>query len=244
MEEYLDHQENVDWLEAFECEHDHTLRADQPIVVCLDGVGFRHVTRYLQKPYDEKFHNAMIETSRRLAHHFGLNFIMTASDEITIVRYNKDERFSIWCGQSRDRILSSVSSLASTILADACRSCDIQLAWHPSFAGHVCNAPTEESAAQLVLGIERRHHKRSISNMVHYYLGKQDDVASISELKRRLSSAGYSWESMPHKFKHGTAFRREMSSGDEMKFRLKVVQRPLFYRQDLVSDIFRKTSGD
>lgn len=237
----MDHNEMMDWLEALESEHDQILRADQPTMVYLDGVGFRHITRYLEKPFDFRFHDAMVETSRRLAHNFGINFIMTASDEIAMVRFSRDERFSIWCGQSRDRILSSVSSMASSMLFQACSDLGMKLAWHPSFAGHVWNAPTFDAAAQSLLCIEHRQHARSVSNLANHYLGRQTESVSISEIKTKLAEAGHPWESMPSKFKHGTAFRREFSKTRNMKFDLKIVQKPLFYRQDLQSDIFSET---
>ena len=244
MNKVTENNEPFDILDELENGTDVILRSDQPVVVYLDGIRFRHVTRNLDKPFDERFHDAMLETARRMSHHFMLNFAVVASDKFALVRFNKDERMSIWCGQSRDRILSSVSSMASVILMETCRRMDVDLALFPSFAGHVMNAIDKDEAASILVALEQRHRNKSVSHLVHHVLGSQKEKLKVSELKQKLSEAGAPWDGMPAKYKHGSAIRREPSKNGDMKFFIKSIPQPLFYRENLVADIFYGNSGD
>lgn len=63
-----------------------TLAIFPPVIIRLDGRAFHRLTRTCVKPFDDRFHAAMVGTCRRLLAESGLNpvFAYTFSDEISL----------------------------------------------------------------------------------------------------------------------------------------------------------------
>ena len=61
-----------------------------PIVARIDGRSFHNFTKGLNRPFDEDFSNAMIETTKHLVKHTGATIGYAQSDEISLA----------WCQES------------------------------------------------------------------------------------------------------------------------------------------------
>ena len=72
-------------IKALESRADRILYPHLPVVVRLDGVGFRHFTKDLRVPFDVRFTRSMISMAADLVSKFNASIAYTISDEVTLV---------------------------------------------------------------------------------------------------------------------------------------------------------------
>ena len=92
---------------------------NKPMIIRLDGYGFGMFTNKMEKPFDERFHNAMVYTSCDLLKEFECYTVFTQSDEIVMIyptTHHKVKGTYLFSGKIA-KILSVVSSFASVRLS-------------------------------------------------------------------------------------------------------------------------------
>ncbi|KAF7374724.1 Thg1 domain-containing protein [Mycena sanguinolenta] len=73
-------------MKRYEAVTDQQLPDDQPAIIRVDGHGFSKFTRGFNKPFDERLHDAMVQTAADLLEQFpAASLAYTQSDEITLV---------------------------------------------------------------------------------------------------------------------------------------------------------------
>lgn len=93
-------------MKAHEATYDTTLPTGSPTILRLDGHAFSKLTSHFSRPFDQRIHSTMINTSSDLLNHFpSATLAYTQSDEITLV-------FPSGIGSFNDRI-QKISSLAA-----------------------------------------------------------------------------------------------------------------------------------
>ena len=100
-------------MRRFEQSMDRTLLEGNYVVARLDGHGFTRLTKKewdLEKPFDIRFRNAMIETTKHLMDcGFRIIYGYTQSDEISLLFHLQDESF----GRKERKLLSILAAEAS-----------------------------------------------------------------------------------------------------------------------------------
>ena len=100
-------------MRSFEQSLDRTILLGTYIVARLDGHGFTRLTKKewdLEKPFDTRFRDIMIETLRHLMDCvFRIIYGYTQSDEISLLFHLDDEAF----GRKERKLLSILASEAS-----------------------------------------------------------------------------------------------------------------------------------
>ena len=84
-----------------------------PVCSRLDGRSFSKFTKGLNRPYDENFHNLMVETTKYLVEETNANMGYTQSDEISLVWYSEDYASQIFFDGRIQKMNSILSSMAS-----------------------------------------------------------------------------------------------------------------------------------
>src|SRR5579859_8052697 len=81
-----------------------------PIVARMDGVGFSKFTRGMNRPYDQRMSEAMVETTKQLVKMTGAVCGYTQSDEITLAWYSQDLKSQVWFD---GRVMKMIGALAA-----------------------------------------------------------------------------------------------------------------------------------
>jgi tRNA(His) guanylyltransferase len=73
-------------MRQYESDFEDSIAAETPVILRCDGHSFSRIASCFQKPFDPRYHNAMVETAKDLLKDFpSATIAYTASDEITLV---------------------------------------------------------------------------------------------------------------------------------------------------------------
>jgi tRNA(His) guanylyltransferase len=182
-----------------------------PVVVRLDGRSFSKFCKGLQRPYDIRLINLMVETTKFLVKETNANCGYTQSDEISLVYYNKDISSQMFFDGKIFKIISTLSSLATGFFNKNLSSF-IPEKSHlmPTFDCRVFNVPDIHEASNAILWRELDATKNSISMAAQYYYShKELDGKNSSEKQEMLFQKGINWNDYIAEFKRGTYIQRK-----------------------------------
>ncbi|MDC0669065.1 tRNA(His) guanylyltransferase Thg1 family protein [Nannocystis radixulma] len=182
-----------------------------PIAARIDGRSFSKFTSGLERPYDRRLSELMIDTVKFLVRETNAVCGYTQSDEITLAWYTPTfDSQIIFDG----RISKLVSVLASLTTAHFNRRLPQFLPAEyaeklPHFDARVWNLPSLEEAANTFLWRELDAIKNSISMAARaHYSHKQLDSKNGGEMQEMLLQKGVNWHDYPDFFKRGTYIQR------------------------------------
>jgi tRNA(His) 5'-end guanylyltransferase len=181
-----------------------------PALARLDGRAFHSFTRGLDRPYDKRLSDLMIDTATALVRETNATVGYTQSDEITMA----------WVPDGFDsqvffdgRVLKMVSVLAGLCAAHFNRRLPAFLPGEyadrlPVFDCRVWNVPTLEEAANTFLWRELDATKNSIATAARaHYDHAEVHGKSGAEMQELLWRKGINWSDYPAFFKRGTYVR-------------------------------------
>ena len=175
-----------------------------PVIIRLDGKCFSSFTRGLERPYDVRMSQLMVNTARFLCEEFNACCGYTQSDEITLALYNPDGPV-IFDG----RIQKIASIFAAKGSAFFNKHIDILPSTHkdklPIFDCRVWNVPDFEEGANAFLWREQDATKNAISMAAHtYYSHNELHKKHGNEMQEMLFRKGINFNDYPTFFKRGT----------------------------------------
>ncbi len=99
-------------------EYFHGLRVPQGMwmVLRLDGRSFSRFTERLEKPFDPRFQDLMVETARTLLDNTSGLHAYTESNEISVVLPHASDHFN----REVEKLVSTSAGLASAVFSVAC----------------------------------------------------------------------------------------------------------------------------
>jgi tRNA(His) 5'-end guanylyltransferase len=182
-----------------------------PTIARLDGRGFSRFTRGLERPYDKRISELMIETTRYLVQETVACCGYTQSDEITLGWYCPDYAQELFFGGRISKMLSTLAAEGSVYFNR--RLPDFLPAEFaarlPTFDCRVWNVPNLEEGANAFLWRELDASKNSVSMASrHYYSHGELTNRSSSEMQEMLFQKGVNWNDYPTFFKRGTYLQR------------------------------------
>ena len=182
-----------------------------PVIARLDGKGFSKFTKGLQRPYDERLTNFMVETTKYLVKETNANCGYHQSDEITLVWYSESHESKIYFDGRLFKMISDLAAMASVYFNRELPNYLPEKAHlMPRFDCRVFNVPTIHEAANTFLWRELDATKNSISMAAqHYYSHKELEGKNGSEKQEMLFQKGINWNDYPSFFKRGTYIQRK-----------------------------------
>jgi tRNA(His) 5'-end guanylyltransferase len=182
-----------------------------PAIARLDGRGFSRFTQGLERPYDKRMSDLMIETTRYLVEETVASCGYTQSDEITLSWYCADFSQELFFGGRISKMLSTLAAECSVYFNR--RLPDFLptefVARLPTFDCRVWNVPNLEEGANAFLWRELDASKNSVSMAArHYYSHGELMNRSSSEMQEMLFQKGVNWNDYPTFFKRGTYLQR------------------------------------
>jgi tRNA(His) guanylyltransferase len=145
-------------MRVFETINDHRFLPEINLVIRLDGRGFTKLTAntFCEKPFDNRFHEAMVKTTEHLMQSTGFDFIFgyTQSDEISLLFDLKANLF-----ERKER------KLVSILAGEASAAFTIHFGKLGVFDARVCQLPTKE----LVVDYFRWRQEDAVRNALNGY---------------------------------------------------------------------------
>ena len=179
-----------------------------PLIVRLDGKNFSNWTRKLEKPYDKRLSDAMIEVTKFLVAESNAVIGYTQSDEITLILYNNNPKGELYFKGKFQKITSVLASMASAKFNQLVAKINLsdKLGY---FDCRAWNVPNKVEAVNALLWREYDATKNSVigaasqyyshNEMMHKHEGQQLDM---------LLAKGINWNDYPAFFKRGTYVQR------------------------------------
>lgn len=187
------------------------LNEDEPICVRIDGKAFHTYTKGLERPYDKRLSNSMINTMNFLVEKTDAKLGYTQSDEISLVYFKMTGNQQTYFGSRVQKLVSVLSSMATAKFNDEVRkSIPEKDGVFAYFDCRVWNVPTLQDAAEVFVWRQEDAIKNAVSMAASaYYSHKQLHGKNSLEKKEMLLNKGYAWDDFPDFFKTGTFAMRK-----------------------------------
>jgi tRNA(His) 5'-end guanylyltransferase len=186
-----------------------------PALARLDGKGFSRFTHGMERPFDKRMSDLMVETTKYLVQETNAVCGYCQSDEITLAWYSDDYNSQIYFDGKIQKMVSTLAAKCSVIfnrmLPDFLPQEYAERL--PTFDCRVWNVPTLSEATNCFLWRENDATKNSISMAArHYFSHKSLDSKNGSEMQEMLwKEHGVNWNNYPDFFKRGTYVQRKKS---------------------------------
>ncbi len=165
-------------MRRFEQSMDRTMLDGIYVVARLDGHGFTRLTKKkwdLEKPFDIRFRDAMIETTKHLMDYgFRIIYGYTQSDEISLLFHLHDETF----GRKERKLLSILAAEAS-----------VGFSMHTGraavFDNRLIPLPTADNVVDYLRRRQEDAHRNSLNSHCYWVLRKEG--ISAANAQKRMS---------------------------------------------------------
>lgn len=200
-----------DRMKGYEAAEDTRLDPALPIYVRLDGRSFSRFTRGMERPFDPRMTEAMIQAAQHLvgALHPRIGYVQ--SDEISLLWQTDRPEAEPLFGARSLKLASICASLATAAFNHALPGVGLGAFADrlPHFDGRVANLPTRTEAANMMLWRERDAAKNAVSMAAHHHLSpKALHGKSTREMRAMLAGVGVEIDAFPCAFRRGTFLRR------------------------------------
>lgn len=185
-----------------------------PIYARIDGRGFSRFTKGFERPYDERFRAAMLDTVSWLVEQTNARIGYTQSDEISLCWQADRYDSSIFFDGKKQKMVSQLAALATQrfnrflwnsddafVRASADRA--------PTFDARVFQFPTQGECANAFLWRELDATKNALSMAAReFYPHKELMGKNGAELHELLFAKGVNFNDYPAPFKRGVYVQR------------------------------------
>lgn len=184
-----------------------------PIVARLDGRAFHTFTKGMERPYDKRFMNLMIETTKYLVQETNACVGYTQSDEISLAWHSSSYKSQIFFDGRIMKMTSILAAMATLYfnkhLPDHFSPDSGYLNKEPMFDCRVWYLPNVEEATNVFLWREEDAMANSLLMLAqHYHSHKEMFNKSSHELHDMVFKKGDNWNNYPPSFKRGTYIQR------------------------------------
>lgn len=181
-----------------------------PVIIRLDGNNFHNWTLGLNKPFDDRLNQLMVETTKYLVQETGAVIGYTQSDEITLILYSDDNKTFIYHDGKKQKILSKLTAKCVNFFNEKRKEL---LPDHNKIAVFDCRiyqTPTLYDACNQLLWRENDATKNSIYLLARsVFSHKSLQNLNGPQLQDKLMlEASVNWNDLPSKYKRGVYVKR------------------------------------
>ena len=182
-----------------------------PTLIRIDGKAFHTFTRGLERPYDKRLSDLMVDTTISLVGHSNAVIGYTQSDEITLCLYTDNPHSEPYFGGRVQKLCSVLASMATAYFN---RNLPLAI---PEKAGsyayfdcRVWNVPTLEEAANVFVWRELDATKNAVIMVAsHYFPHNELHGKHGGDMQEMLWSVhNVNFNDYPAPFKRGTYVRK------------------------------------
>jgi tRNA(His) 5'-end guanylyltransferase len=200
-----------DRMKAYEAvETERKFDITKPIYARIDGRSFSKFTKKMDRPFDIRMTNAMIETTKYLVESTHANMGYVQSDEISLVWDGKAGNGDAFFGGKIQKQCSVLASMAASKFSleyfnqfgNMTQAC-------PHFDCRVIQMPDRTEATNMMLWRELDARKNSVSMLAqHYYSHKELQGKGQADMIEMLAAKSVNLDDHPTAFSRGSWIRR------------------------------------
>lgn len=181
-----------------------------PVIARLDGKGFSKFTKGLNRPFDERMSQLMVEVVKYLVQDTDAVCGYTQSDEITLAWYSDKPESQIFFDGRIQKMVSVLAARCSVKFnALLPKFIPEKVGKEPIFDCRVWTVPNLDEGANCFLWREFDATKNSISmSASEYYSHKSLMGKNGAEKQEMLFQKGINWNDYPAFFRRGTYLQR------------------------------------
>jgi len=184
-----------------------------PLMCRIDGKSFSKFTKGLQRPFDKRFTDLMVDTTKFLVEQTEANLGYCQSDEISLFWHINKEEFpnrEFWFGGKYQKVASVTASMAGSFFsANLEKYLPEKVGKYPVFDSRVWSVPTLELAYENFQWRFLDAQKNSVSMYARsFFSHKSLQNKTCKEMKELLTQNGTPWEDLPLFFREGTYVKR------------------------------------
>lgn len=189
--------------------------SSKPLMCRLDGRAFHTFTKGLNRPYDQRLSQLMIDTAKFLVNETHAKLGYTQSDEITLCWWNTNDESSYLFGGKYQKLTSIIASMASVYFNKELENKIPEKAFSKTsklqlFDARAWNVDNLQEAFDNFHWRQDDAIKNSISMAAQaHFSSKLLHGVSGEDKKKMLRDMGNPWENQPTFFKMGTFVQRQ-----------------------------------
>lgn len=186
-----------------------------PIYARIDGRGFSKFTKGFDFPYDKRFREAMIDTTKWLVSQTNARLGYTQSDEISLCWLAETYDSDVFFGGKKQKMVSQLAALATQRFNRFLYTHTDQVVQHmadkaPTFDARVFQLPSKQECANAFVWRERDATKNALSMAASSVYSHKDLLGKNSADKHQmLFEKGINFNDYPIEFKRGVYVRRQ-----------------------------------
>ena len=199
-------------LEEFETER--RFLPTLPVYARIDGRGFSRFTKDMNRPFDNRMTDAMIDTAKTIVEQTHATIGYVQSDELSFV-WIPNANGDIWFDRKIAKMTSVLAGMATAAFIKSMMqrfdNAQQLLEKLPHFDARVICMPNQTEAANMLLWRNLDSTKNAVSMAAHHYFGHSSlQGMKSSEMQERLfQEAGVNFNDYPFAFKRGTWIKRD-----------------------------------
>jgi tRNA(His) 5'-end guanylyltransferase len=181
-----------------------------PVIIRLDGNNFHNWTKGLDRPFDDKLHQLMVDTTAFLVEETNAVVGYTQSDEITLILWTGNRYKSIYHDGKKQKILSKLTAKTVNFFNE--RRVEL-LPNHNKIAvfdARMYQTPKLEDAIAQLIWRENDATKNSIS-MLAQSLFPHNELQGLNRKQlqdKMMLERGVNWNDLPNGYKRGVYVKR------------------------------------
>lgn len=180
-----------------------------PIYARIDGRGFSKFTKGMDRPYDQRMTDAMVEVTRYLVEKTHATIGYVQSDEISLLWQTPNEESEGFFSGKVQKMVSVLASMAAAKMAVEVRDWEPFCDRLPHFDARVIDLPTKTEAANMMLWRANDAKKNATSMACRaYFSAREMHNKNQEDMIKMMAEKGVDFFDFPHQFRHGTYLRR------------------------------------
>ena len=184
-----------------------------PVYIRLDGRCFSQFTKDMEKPFDYKMNNVMINVTKNLVGETNALIGYTQSDEINLILEGSSDNEHSDFGNKIHKLTSVIAGMTSSLfLLNYIVYFDVypySIETLPTFDCRVINLPTETEAANMILWRNLDATKNAITSAASIlFTAKELLNKSGPEKQEMMFQEGINFNDYPEHFKRGTFVKK------------------------------------
>lgn len=180
-----------------------------PVYARIDGRGFSKFTKGMNRPFDQRMTDAMIEVTKYLVKETHATIGYVQSDEISLVWMAPDYESDIFFNGKIQKMTSVLASMAAAKMAQVIRGWAPFEDRLPNFDARVLQLPNTHEAANMFLWRALDAQKNAVSMACRAIASaKQMHGKGQRQMLEMITEAGVDFDAYPEAFRRGSFIRR------------------------------------
>lgn len=202
-------------LKEYQAVSDIQLDFDGYNILQLDGNAFHTFTRGFERPFDDRFVEAMNQVAVEVIKTIpSARMAFVQSDEISILIKKVMDREEAYFNHRVQKIVSLAAGRASAIMSRLYPEKNVAV-----FDGRYFTLPDRDTAQKHFIWRQRDCTKNSIMSVGQaFFSHKQLQNKNTLEVREMLKEAGHAWEDYATQYRHGRVVRRVPQTGRVVSF--------------------------